>query len=286
LIPDAHEIHNGADDNASGSAALLELEQALAADQKSLKHTIVFTAFTGEELGTLGSSYYVNHPFFPLDKSIAMLNMDMVGRLEDKSLTVYGTGTSPRWAELISRYNKDSAFHLKLVPDGIGPSDHSQFYGKDIPVLFFFTGTHNDYHKPSDDWDKINYEGEEKVTRYVYSIVKGIDSDTTRPIFTRTASASTSSGGDSRGFNVTLGIVPDYGEGKDGMKIGSTRPGGPAETAGLKAGDIIVKMAGKKVMNIYDYMGVLGELKPGQEVDVEVTRDGNRLIVKAVMQKR
>jgi C-terminal processing protease CtpA/Prc len=186
----------------------------------------------------------------------------------------------------VAQCNTDSMFSLKLVPDGIGPSDHSQFYGKDMPVLFFFTGTHNDYHKPSDDWDKINYEGEEKVTRYVYSIVSKLDADSVRPAFTRTATASTGGGGDSRGFNVTLGIVPDYGESKDGMKIGSTRPGGPADKAGLLAGDIIVMMAAKKVLNIYDYMGVLGELKAGQNVEVEVMREGKSVKVQAVMEKR
>ncbi len=285
LVPDVHEIHNGADDNASGSAALLELEQAFASKAQELKRTLIFTAFTGEELGTLGSSYYVNHPYFPIDKTIAMINMDMVGRLENKSLTVYGTGTSPAWNPLLAKYDSDSTFTLKLIPDGIGPSDHSQFYGKDIPVLFFFTGTHSDYHKPSDDWDKLNYTGEQKVTQYVYSIVKDLDSAPERPVFTRTAS-TTASSGDSRGFNVTLGIVPDYGEAKDGLRIGSTRPGGPAEKAGLKAGDLIVIMAGKKVLNIYDYMGILGELKSGQQVGVEVMRDGKRLSVQAVMQKR
>ena len=285
LVPDVHEIHNGADDNASGSAALLELEQAFASHAKELKRTLVFTAFSGEELGTLGSSYYVNHPFFPLEKTIAMVNMDMVGRLRNKDLTVYGTGTSPVWNGMLARYDADSTFTLKLIPDGIGPSDHSQFYGKDIPVLFFFTGTHDDYHKPSDDWDKINYPGEQKVTQYVYNIVEELDSDPARPQFARTASTTTSSG-DSRGFNVTLGIVPDYGEGKDGLKIGSIRPGGPAEKAGLKAGDLIVMMAGKKVLNIYDYMGILGELKSGQLVDVEVVRDGKQVKAQATMQKR
>ena len=286
LVPDVHEIHNGADDNASGSAALIELEQAFAAEEGSLKRTMIFTAFTGEELGTLGSSYYVNHPFLPLDRTIAMINMDMVGRLEGKALTIYGTGTSPRWDTLVARYNKDSLFTLKLIPDGIGPSDHSQFYGKDIPVLFFFTGTHNDYHKPSDDWDKINYPGEEKVARYVFAIVNDLEGDATRPTFQRTASSTSASGGDGRSFNVTLGIVPDYGEGQNGMKIGTTRPGGPAEKAGLKAGDLIVMMGGKKVLNIYDYMGILGELKPAQEVEVEVMRDGKSVKTKAVMEKR
>jgi hypothetical protein len=287
LVPDAREIHNGADDNASGSAALLELEQAFAAEQKSLKHSFVFIAFAGEEMGTLGSSYYVNHPFFPLANTIAMVNMDMVGRLEGKTLTTYGTGTSTRWGELLARHNRDSMFTLKLVADGVGPSDHSQFYGKDIPVLFFFTGTHNDYHKPSDDWDKINYEGEENIARYVYNIVKDLDAEATRPVFAKTATTSTMGTGDSRGFNVTLGIVPDYGgESKEGMKISTVRSGGAAEKAGLNAGDIIVMMAGKKVLNIYDYMALLGELKAGDEVEIEVMREGKSMKVKATMEKR
>jgi hypothetical protein len=285
LTPDTHAIHNGADDNGSGSAALLELEQALASDSMSFRRTHLFMAFSGEELGTLGSSYYVNHPFFPLEKTVAMVNMDMVGRLEGRALTVHGTGTSSIWPDVLSRQNADSAFSMKLIKDGVGPSDHSQFYGKDIPVLFFFTGTHPDYHKPSDDWDKLNYEGEEQVARLVYRIVRDLDGMPKRPDFVRTASTAMA-GGDSRGFNVTLGIVPDYGETKDGMKIGSTRPGGSAEKAGLKAGDIIVMMAGKKVLNIYDYMGLLGELKAGQEVDVEVLREGKLVKVKAVMEKR
>lgn len=285
LVPDVHEIHHGADDNASGSAALLELEQAIAARKETLRRTFIFTAFSGEEIGTLGSSYYVNHPLVPLERTIAMVNMDMVGRLDGKALTIYGTGTSPAWNDLLSSNNSDSTFTLKLVPDGVGPSDHSQFYGKDIPVLFFFTGTHADYHKPSDTWDKINYGGEVLVTRYVESILKSIDANP-RPRFERTATTSVSSGGDSRGFSVTLGIVPDYGETSSGMKIGSIRPGGPAEKAGLRSNDVIVMMAGKKVLNIYDYMGILGELKPGDTVDVEVVRDGASVRTTAVMEKR
>ena len=284
LVPDVREIHNGADDNASGSAALMELEQAFATERTNLKRSLLFIAFSGEELGTLGSAYYVNHPSFPLDRSVAMVNMDMVGRLHDRSLTIYGTGTSPLWNELLSKYNTDSTFTLKHIPDGIGPSDHSQFYGKGMPVLFFFTGTHSDYHKPSDDWDKLNYKGEEQVARYVYRIVGDLQSEASRPTFTRVSSSTAS--GDNRGFRVTLGIVPDYGEGANGLKIGSIRPGGTAEKAGLKAGDLIVMMAGKKVLNIYDYMGVLGELKEGDETEIEIVRDGTTMTVKALMQKR
>jgi S1-C subfamily serine protease len=154
-------------------------------------------------------------------------------------------------------------------------------------VLFFFTGTHNDYHKPSDTWDKINYPGETKVVRYAYRIAKEIDDQPERPPFVRVQVAQSSqTAGDGRGFSVTLGVVPDFTGKAEGMKISGIRPGGPAEKAGLKSGDTIVKMAGKKVLNIYDYMGVLGELKAGDEVEVEVLRDGKPLQVHAVMEKR
>jgi len=285
--PDTIAIHNGADDNASGTAALLELAQKFAAAKNDLKRTLVFTFFSGEELGTLGSSYYVNNPSFPLTQTVAMLNMDMVGRLDNRSLTVGGSGTSPAWNALLTKYNTDSTFTLKLEPDGFGPSDHASFYGKNIPVLFFFTGTHSDYHRPSDDWDKINYAGEEKVTRYIYSIARDVDGQTEKPLYARVESgASRSSSGDSRGFSVTLGIVPDFGQSSEGMKVSAVQPNRPAEKAGLKAGDIIVRMAGKKTLNIYDYMGVLGELKPGDEVEVEVLRDGKTMTFTAKMEKR
>jgi aminopeptidase YwaD len=290
MVPDTIAIHNGADDNASGTAALLELAEAFAAHQQQLKRTVIFVFFSGEELGTLGSGYYVSQPFFPLKQTVAMLNMDMVGRLRDRSLTIGGSGTSASWGSILARENADSTFALTLNPDGFGPSDHASFYGKDIPVLFFFTGVHDDYHKPTDDWDKINYPGEEQIAKFVYRIAWDIDTMAVRPQFTRVQVAASgrgnASGGDSRGFSVTLGIVPDVGESTTGMKISGVRPNGPAEKAGLKSGDVITNIGGHKIMNVYDYMGVLGELKAGQEVDVVVTRDGNELKVKAVMQKR
>ncbi|HXX64429.1 MAG TPA: M20/M25/M40 family metallo-hydrolase, partial [Bacteroidota bacterium] len=279
MQPDTVAVHHGADDNASGTAGLLELAQAFAAERSSLKRGLVFIFFSGEELGTLGSAYYVNNPVVPLSQTVAMLNMDMVGRLQHHSLEVGGTGTSTQWNGLLGKFNSDSTFALKMSPDGYGPSDHSQFYGKDIPVLFFFTGTHNDYHKPSDTWDKINYAGEEQVVRFVYKVAGEIDREADRPAFTRVASSAPGGGGDTRSFRVTLGIIPDYAEGVEGMKISGIRPGGPAEKAGLKSGDVIVRMRGKKIMNIYDYMGMLGELKSGDRVEVVVVRDGKEITV-------
>ncbi|MBI4535904.1 MAG: M28 family peptidase, partial [Ignavibacteriae bacterium] len=242
LQPDAHEIHNGADDNASGSAGMLELAEAFASRKTSISRTILFIGFSAEELGTLGSAHYVSNPFFPLEQTVAMINLDMVGRLENKALTLHGTGSSPDWDALVDKLNSSYSFSLKKVPDGFGPSDHSQFYGKNIPVLFFFTGTHPDYHKPSDDWDKLNYDATQELVRYVYDVASEISTQPERPAFARApVSASMGGRGDTRGFSVTLGVIPDYGGSEEGMKIGGTRPNGPAEKAGLKAGDIIVK---------------------------------------------
>jgi aminopeptidase YwaD len=286
LQPDTVAVHHGADDNASGTAGLLELAEAFGAKKPPAGRTILFLSFTGEELGTLGSGYYVNHPLIPLQQTVAMLNMDMIGRLENKALTVYGTGSSPVWNRMLSQYDRDSTFALKTIQDGFGPSDQAEFYGKEMPVLHFFTGIHNDYHKPADTWDKINYDGEQKIVRYIYSIVSDLDTLAERPLYVKTQSAAPMASGDSRGYSVTLGIIPDFGESSSGMRIGGIRPNGPAERAGLKSGDVIVKMAGKKVLNIYDYMGLLGELKAGQVVEVEVMRDGKTLTVVATMDKR
>jgi len=285
--PDTIAIHNGADDNASGTAGLLELAQKFASRKKEIGRSLVFAFFSAEELGTLGSVYFVNNPPVPLTQTVAMLNMDMVGRLENRSLTIGGSGTSPAWADLLQKENRDSAFAFKLEPGGFGPSDHSSFYGKDIPVLFFFTGTHDDYHKPSDDWEKINYDGEEKVVRLVYSLAKDIDGMKEKPAYARVESPGSRDGaGDTRSFSVTLGIVPDFGQSTEGMKVSAVQPNRPGEKAGLKGGDVITKMAGKKVLNIYDYMGILGELKPGDVVEIEILRSGAPLTIKATMEKR
>ena len=286
LQPDVHEIHNGADDNASGSAGLLEIAQQFAAAEKP-RRTIVFLAFSGEEMGTLGSQYYTNNPVVPLTSSIAMLNMDMIGRMKDNSITVSGVGTAAMWSDLVKKSNsgKDT-LTVKTVADGFGPSDHASFYTKDIPVLFFFTGNHPDYHKPSDDWDKINVSDEARVVRYVYRIANDLQQVAEKPTFIKTQTTASMGGGDGRGFTVTLGVVPDYGATVEGMRIDGTRAGGPADKAGLKSGDIITKLAKKKVMNIYDYMGVLGELKSGDVVEIEVMRDGKPMVFSATMQKR
>jgi aminopeptidase YwaD len=250
---------------------------------------MLFMGFSAEEIGTVGSQYYVNNPVFPLSKTVAMLNMDMVGRMKDNTITVSGVGTSPIWNDVVKKWNTGAdTLTIKTSPEGFGPSDHAQFYGKDIPVLFFFSGTHADYHKPSDDWEKLNYDGEQRITKYVYAIANDIQSKAERPQFTKAAAPASTAmgGGDGRGFSVTLGVVPDYGATVEGMKIDGTRGGGPAEKAGLLAGDVITKFAGKKVLNIYDYMGILGSLKAGEIAEIEVLRDGKPMTFSATMQKR
>jgi aminopeptidase YwaD len=299
LAVNSTEIHHGADDNASGTAALLELARRFAKEKKN-KRTLVFIAFGGEEEGLLGSKFYVGAPVFPLEKTVAMLNMDMVGRLTDDKLTVGGIGTANEWKELVSRKNEfippayDNSkknnfapatpetvylFNLQLNEDGFGPSDHSSFYGKQIPVLFFFTGTHLDYHKPSDTADKINYAGLRKIVEYVADIANYIDQNMrNRPTYKVAQSSST--GGGRTGFNVTIGVIPGYGESNDGMLLDGVRDGSPAAQVGLKTGDKIVKFAGKEIRNVQDYTLVLGELKADTEYEIVVMRGTERLTLK------
>ncbi|HYQ86874.1 MAG TPA: M28 family peptidase [Bacteroidota bacterium] len=285
LSPGTSAIHHGADDNASGSAGLLELAQYFAAHRGELKRTIILAAFSGEELGLLGSAYYVKNPLFPLDKTIAMLNMDMVGRLRDSVLVVEGMGTSPRWDSIVRRENRDS-LALKLKPDGFGPSDHASFYAKDIPVIFFFTNMHSDYHRPSDTWDKINYAGEQKVVELVQRVTESIANAPSRPQFTRAASGSMAGSGDRQGLRVSLGVIPDYSEDVQGLKITGTRPGSPAEKAGMKAEDIVIKFDGMDVKNIYDFMRGLEGHKPGDKVAIVVKRGIEVLSFNAVLEAR
>ena len=279
LRPDTVAIHHGADDNASGTAAVLELAQAISSQRNLFHRSYLFIAFSGEELGLLGSAHYVAYPTVPLEHTIAMINLDMVGRLKDSALTVEGIGTSPVWKPILEKENATFNFKLRLGQGGFGPSDHSSFYGKDLPVLFFFTGLHDDYHRPSDRWEKINYEGERSIASYVLSVVKALDASE-KPAFTKVQ--STAGGpGERRGMRVSLGIVPDYSAGENGLKISGTRPGSPASRAGLAGGDVITRFGGKEVKNIYDLTYLLQDHKPGDEVEV-LFRRGEQTITATV----
>ena len=279
LAPRSGEIHHGADDNASGTAGVLELARVLTEQRPRPKRTIVFIAFGGEEEGLLGSNYYVNHPVKPLNSIVAMINMDMIGRMKDRKLVIGGVGTAKEWRDIIAQGTADPArkFELTLNEDGFGPSDHSSFYGKEIPVLFFWTGTHNDYHKPTDTWEKINYQDQTRILNLVAYIVRNLDTADKRVTYTK---AKTDPAPRTGGFRVYLGTIPNYADSNDGLLIDGVRDDSPASKAGLKAGDRIVKIGTRDVKNVYDYTYSLGEMKAGEEYVVEVIRGSDRLKLK------
>ncbi len=277
------KVHNGADDNASGTAGLLEIAGAFAGQSNQLRRTLLFVAFSGEEQGLLGSRHYVGQPILPLDKTVAMINMDMIGRMKGKRLIIGGTGSSLEWNEILAQLNKTSGFDLKFQESGFGPSDHSSFYGKNIPVLFFFTGVHRDYHKPSDDYDKINIAATKRIVDFVFQTAKKI-SRMERPIFVKTKETRPNA---TRGeFRVTLGIIPDYGEEVEGVRLSGVREGSPAAKAGLQPGDLLVKWCGKKVTNIYELTYILQEHLPGDQVQISVIRNNKEIQLTAKLEQR
>lgn len=275
LDPDhGSEIRNGADDNASGSAAVLALARRFA--RSPAKRPILVTHFSGEEEGLLGSAYLVEHPPVPVTQMVAMLNFDMVGRLRDDKIIVYGLGTAAEMKSVLDSANAGMGLKLSLVPDGTGPSDHSSFYLKDIPVLHFFTDVHADYHRASDDADKINVAGEVRVVDLAERAARIIANRPSRLTFTKVA-VSTVSRSASSGNGAYFGSIPDMGGGDEtGMRLSGVSPGGPAEKAGLKAGDLIIEFASKPVKNIYDYTDAIGERKPGDVVMVVLLRGANQ----------
>jgi hypothetical protein len=261
------QIHNGADDNASGSAALIELSRQLK-NSKLKNNNYLFIAFSGEELGLFGSKYYTEHPAFDLNKTNYMINMDMVGRLNDSThgFTIGGYGTSPVWGQELSA--ADKYFQINFDSSGTGPSDHTSFYRKDIPVLFFFTGAHSDYHKPSDDADKINYTGELMLIKYIYSVIEKTN-DKGKLAFTKTREAQQMG---KRSFSVSMGIMPDYTFSGTGVRADGISEGKPAEKAGLKTGDIIIQIGDYKIPDVQGYMQTLGKFKKGDATKVIVKR--------------
>lgn len=275
-------IHNGADDNASGTTGLLELAEKFGSEKNNLKRSVVFFAFSGEELGLLGSNYLVNNFPLPIEKVVSMINMDMIGRLKDSSLIVYGTGTSSNWKKLLND-NNSFGFKLNFNDEGFGPSDHSSFYGKKIPVLFFFTGTHSDYHKPSDDYDKINSEGQEKVLKYIYFVATDIINADIKPDY---LAVERKDSGRITTSKVWVGTIPDFAGDVDGYKLGGVTEGSPAALAGLQAGDIITKFGDKKISNIYDFTYAIGNYIPGDKVKVVVKRAEKELEVEIELKSR
>ena len=259
-------IHNGADDNASGTAALLELGRMLKS-ARFKNNNFIIVAFSGEELGLFGSKYFTRHSPVPKEQLNFMINMDMIGRLDaGKGLQVGGIGTSPSWASLLQQ-TAPKAVKLNYDSSGVGPSDHTSFYREQVPVLFFFTGAHADYHKPSDDVEKINYDGELSIIKFVYDIIEkanGMD----KLAFTETREPKMST----TAFSVTLGIMPDYTYTKGGVRIDGVSDGRPAQKAGMAAGDIIVQMGPKPVADLEAYMQALSTFKKGDKTTVKVKR--------------
>jgi hypothetical protein len=269
LFTGGKAIHNGADDNASGVAAMLELADRF--KDVKLSSNLVFIAFSGEEKGLYGSNYFVDNPTINLDQVNYMINMDMVGRMKaDSTLAVYGTGTSPSWPEAVNMTNTDS-LNLVFHESGVGPSDHTSFYLADLPVLHFFTGQHEDYHKPTDDPDKINYEGMMLVIDFIERIVLELDDDG-KLVFTKTKDQDNDS---SPRFKVTLGVVPDYLFDGKGMRIDGVSEERPAHTAGIIAGDVVVKMGEHDVNDMQGYMEGLSMFEAGDTTAVTVIRNGD-----------
>ena len=270
------KIHNGADDNASGVAGLIELANYFQNNKIKEKYNFLFISFSGEELGLFGSKYFTEHPTIDLSKVNYMINLDMIGRLDPitKALAVSGTGTSAVWENEIKKLSTDD---LKIKTDsaGVGPSDHTSFYLKNIPVLHFFTGSHSDYHKPSDDWQKINFAGEKVVLQFIIKLVGDLDS-TPKLTFLATKNKSMSS---ARSFKVTMGIMPSYTSSDEGLKVDGVSDGKPAQKAGILAGDLIVQIGELPIKDIQAYMAALGKFEKGQTVPVKVKRNNEVVTV-------
>lgn len=266
-------IHNGADDNASGTAALIELAKKMK-QSKANNNNYLFIAFSGEELGLYGSKYFTENPTIDLKTANYMINMDMVGRLSDstKSVTIGGYGTSPTWSSVISMAPGNS-ITVKIDSSGTGPSDHTSFYRKDIPVLFYFTGLHTDYHKPSDDADKINYNGIASILQHITGLVESLN-NSSKLSFLKTRETQTTT---SARFSVTMGVMPDYTYSGTGLRADGVSEGKPAQKAGLKAGDIILQIGDYKITSMETYMQTLGKFKKGDKTKVIYKRGNDTL---------
>ncbi len=284
LDPDSTGVvHNGADDNASGTAALIETARALASRTHKDARSVVFVAFTAEELGLLGSMHYVKNPVFPSAVTAAMINFDMVGRLREGRLLAIGTGSAEELPDLVTAAAGTHGVEVRVVPDPWGRSDHSSFYGEAIPVVHFFTDTHEDYHRTTDDAPAINLNGLARVVNVAADLVWSIATRPERLTYAEVAPPQPTTGG---GYGAYLGTIPDMSESPGGVRITGVRSGSPAETAGLHKGDIIVRIGSHDIENLYHMTDALRAHRPGDEVIVVVVRDGERLELAATLGKR
>ena len=278
------QIHNGADDNASGTAVVLELAARLST-RETRARGILFALWSGEEIGIIGSSYFVENPVIPLNQTAAYLNFDMVGRLQNNNLILQGVGSSSAWPALIEKQNVPIGFNLTLQADPYLPTDVTAFYPKKVPVLNFFTGAHEDYHRPTDDVEHLNYEGMERLVALVNGMILDIAAAAERPEYVE-VERSQSGGGARDTLRAYLGTIPDYSTDTAGVKLSGVRAGGPADKAGLKSGDVIVEFGGQQIANIYDYTYALDAVKIGEPVEVTVLRDGARVTLTVIPEAR
>ncbi len=282
----AGKVHPGADDNASGTAAMLEMARALSAQKGASKRTLIFMAFSAEEMGLLGSAQYVKAPAWPLEKTVAMVNLDMVGRPRDNKLNVGGVGSSPGFRAIIEQANQ-GAFQIGYSQSGLGSSDHQSFYLKSVPVIFFFSGLHSDYHKPTDLPERIQNGDHARVVEVAMRTARSLADLESRPQYVRvTEEPRPVSGSGGGGYGPWFGSIPDMGEEVEGVKFSGVSEGSPAEKAGFKEGDILVEFGGKPIKNLYDMTFALRAHKPGDVVSVTVLRGAERITKDVTLARR
>jgi len=280
------QIHPGADDNASGTAGVLELARLLAPQRGQLKRSILFMDFAGEELGLLGSAAWVQNPTRPLAKAVAMINMDMIGRIKDDKVYIGGVGTGSTFKAVLEQAQKDAPFKIEYSASGYSSSDHTSFVTKKIPSLFFFSGLHSDYHKPSDTWDKINAPSAARLLDMVASVAVQLANAPDAPAFQVVAEDKPAAGGGGGGYGPYFGSIPDFGQTENGVKFSDVKPNSPAAKAGLKAGDIMIQFGDKPIKNLYDFTDALRRSKVGDVVEVKVLRDGQPITASVKLEQR
>ena len=295
LAIDNHAIHNGADDNASGVAAMIcgvaglmqNIKDDSAGEEKP-RRSLVVVGFSGEEAGLLGSGWYVRHPVFPMEKTMAMVNLDMVGRLREEKLHAMGADSSPDWKPILAPLAQERGLDLLAGGDGYGPSDQMSFYANGVPVVHFFTGSHSDYHTPDDDIDRLNISGGARIAEFLGDVL-GQLIHRTEPLAYQASSSAATMAGDSRNFGAFLGSIPDYSamtSADGGVLLSAVRPGGPADSAGIAGGDRIIEMAGTEIHNLYDMTFVLSDHRPGEIIQIVVLRGGETLTLTATLGRR